>query len=62
MHHFWMVVQVYRYSTSERYISLRIYELRITRYRQKGYNEFKAQKQTIIDLSIEYGFLFEEVT
>lgn len=57
-----MVVQVYRYSTSERYISLRIYELRITRYRQKGYNEFKAQKQTIIDLSKEYGFLFEEVT
>lgn len=42
--------------------SLRIYELRIARYRQKGYNEFKAQKQTIIDLSKEYGFLFEEVT
>ena len=32
------------------YASLRIYELRIARYRQKGYNEFKAQKQTIIDL------------
>lgn len=54
--------KIYRYSTSERYISLRIYELRIARYRQKGYNEFKAQKQTIIDLSKEYGFLFEEVT
>ena len=54
--------KIYRYSTSERYIGLQIYELRIARYRQKGYNEFKAQRQTIIDLSKEYGFLFEEVT
>lgn len=53
--------KIYRYSASEKYISQRIYEMHIARYRQKGYNEFEAQKQTIVDLSKEYGFLFEEV-
>lgn len=52
---------IFEYTTPMQYIDNRIYEIRIENYKEKGYNEYDAQRKTLEYLSDLYSFVFKEV-
>lgn len=53
--------KIYEYTASEKYIDMSIYEMRIAKFENSGYNDFEAQIETLKYLSQYYGFTFSEV-
>ena len=53
--------KIYEYTAPKEPISERIYNLRLAKFREMGYNELNAQFETIKYLADVYGYSFKEV-
>ena len=53
--------RIFEYTSPSRPIRSTAYDLIIANFKEKGYNEYDAQIETLKALSAEYGFSFKEV-